>query len=142
MTTPLARATGVPVAAKISEPVHSKWIRAATASPQVALGIRSWDQSEGSALRLILSLLAAALMTAATGGLAWIAISHRFDPSAAPDVQSGAIYSGEYDHGAPVYRLPSIMVIAQRNAAMATTEREEHARASEARSKVTERPQA
>ena len=142
MTTPLALATGVPVAAKVSEPVHSKWIRAATASPQVALGIRSWDQSEGSALRLFVSLLAAALMTAATGGLAWIAISHRFDASAAPNIQWGAVYSGEYDHGAPVYRLASITVIAQRNAAMATPEREENARASEARSKVTGRPPA
>jgi len=117
-------------------------MRAAPARPQVALGIRSWDRREGSALRLFVSLLAAALMTAATGGLAWIAISHRFDASAAPNIQWGAVYAGEYDHGAPVYRLPSITVIAQRNAAMAMPEREENARASGARSKVTGRPPA
>jgi len=142
MTTPLALATGVPVAAKVSEPVHSKWIRAATASPQVALGIRSWDQSEGSALRLFVSLLAAALMTAATGGLAWIAISHRFDASAAPNIQWGAVYSGEYDHGAPVYRLPSVTVVARRNAEFARTEREENTRAKEVQSNATARPPA
>jgi len=81
-------------------------------------------------------------MTAATGGLAWKAISYRSDANPAANVQWVAVYTGEHDHGAPVYRLPSITVIAQRNAAMAMPEREENARASGARSKVTGRPPA
>ncbi len=142
MTTPLAVATDVAVAAGLREQARSKEVRGPDAGSHVALGIRSWDRSEGSALRLFVPFVAAVLMTAATAGLAWKAISHRSDATSAANVQWIAVYTGEYGHGAPVYRLPSVTVVARRNAEFARTEREENTRAKEVQSNATARPPA
>jgi hypothetical protein len=132
----------VPVAGRVREQARSKALCRAAAGRHLVLGIRSWDRSEGSALRLFLSFVAAALMTAATAGLAWKAISHRTDASPAANMQWIAVYTGEYDHGAPVYRFPSVTVIAERNAELGKTGREENALSNRARSNIATRPRA
>ena len=46
-------------------------------------------------------------------------------PSAPPEARSTAVFTGEFVNGVPVYRLPSINVVAHRSAEVAKAKRED-----------------
>jgi hypothetical protein len=81
-------------------------------------------------------MLAALVLTAETIG------SHETDASPAAAQQHG-IFTGEYANGVPVYRLPALVVIAERNGLPPKTARGENLeRARQVRSKVAPGPPA
>jgi hypothetical protein len=53
---------------------------------------------------------------------------HVAAPAATADAPAPMVgtFTGEFDHGAPVYRLPAIAVVASRSAELAKMAREEH----------------
>lgn len=95
---------------------------------------------KGSAVRLSISLLVAALATVSTPGSAGEAIGPQPSASSTAQAQWVGVFTGKQVNGVPVYRLPPVTVIANRKLELAKIEREVHlARAKPARSKAAAR---
>jgi len=82
----------------------------------------------------------ATLISAATLGAGAEAADSRSTGNASPTAELIGSFTGEYVHGAPVYRLPPVIVVARRKVEQATPAREEQStRAQQARAKAAAR---
>lgn len=99
--------------------------------------------SEAHHRRLAIPLVAAVLMTAAAHGWAANAIAPQTSVSPTVQAQLTGVFTGQHVNGAPVYRLPPVTVIADRNLEPAKIKHQERlAHTKQAPSKFAARPPA
>ncbi len=98
-------------------------------------------QPKGFGVQAVLSFLGAAAMTVTIAGLVVEAIGDRRNGNPAANVERTGVFTGEYVDGAPLYRFPSVSVVADRKAKLANMEREEDPRAPRSRIEADGRPQ-
>lgn len=99
--------------------------------------------SEAYHRRLVIPVVAAALITAAAHAWAGNAIGPQTSVKPTMQAQWAGVFTGQYVNGEPVYRLPPVTVIADRNLEPAKIKRQERlAHTKQAPSKFAARPPA
>lgn len=95
---------------------------------------------KGSAIRLSISVLAAALTAIATLASAGGAVDTQTSAGSTAKVRWVGVFTGRQINGVPVYRLPAVTVMADRKLELTKMEREERMlRAHQSRSKAAAR---
>ena len=98
------------------------------------------DHRRQISVRLMTPLLVLALIATAALGAAAEAPDLRATSKERAQAQMVGVFSGEFVNGAPVYRLPPVIVVASRSVEQAKLEREEQSmRARQARAKAVAR---
>ncbi len=87
---------------------------------------------------VVVVALAAALIAVAFAELAGDRVVQAPAPAAATDARAEGVFTGEFVDGVPVYRLPSITVVADRDAEIARMHRDDSSAARQANARVGE----